>query len=442
MKLCGRGAVVNSRAYRRYVLFVMTVVFALNYMDRCLINLLVQPIKVDLKLSDTEVGFLTGIVFGLFYATLGIPIARWADRGNRAKLTAGAIGIWGATVMSCLLVRTFGQIIFARVAAGVGEAGCMPPTYSLIGDYFPAPSERTRAMSIYWLGGPVSALIAFSMGGWLSDMYGWRVTFFLFGVPGLLIAVLVWATVVDPRATVVAAGAAARKGQFIGLVRNLWRHRASRDLNISVVLLFTMGLGLNPWYAAFLIRSHAMSMTDVGIVLGLTFGVGGIGGVLLSARLAGRKFAGNDQKQLRWCSLVAGSMGPIFIIFLFAPNKYLAVSSIIPYMFAFYYLLGPIFSLMQRLVPDDVRATSMSVVMLLANLIGMGVGPQIVGVVSDVFRPLFGADSLRIGMLLMSFTSLWASFHLWRAGSTIREGLDELEMEMAKPQTHCESLRV
>src|SRR5215203_5688999 len=125
-----------GKPYKSYVLGILTLVYTLNYLDRGLIILLLQPIKDDLHLSDTQLGFLTGIAFGLFYATLGLPIARWADRGNRVTITSMAIGLWGLTVMACVFVTSFMQLVFARVAAAVGEAGCMPPTYSLLGDYF------------------------------------------------------------------------------------------------------------------------------------------------------------------------------------------------------------------------------------------------------------------------------------------------------------------
>src|SRR6266852_4948977 len=156
---------MGSNAYKRYVLGTLTLVYTLNFMDRGLIMLLLQPIKEDLHLSDTQLGFLTGIAFALFYATLGLPIARWADRGNRATITSVAIALWGVTVMLCLFVGNFVQLVFARVAAAVGESGCMPPTYSLVGDYFPTSAERTRAMSVYMLANPLSTLGSFVVGG-------------------------------------------------------------------------------------------------------------------------------------------------------------------------------------------------------------------------------------------------------------------------------------
>jgi MFS family permease len=166
-----------SDAYKRYVLGTLTLVYTLNYLDRGLIILLLQPIKEDLHISDTQLGFVTGIAFALFYATLGLPIARCADRGNRVTITSIAIGLWGGTVMLCLFVTNFVHLVFARIAAAIGESGCMPPTYSLVGDYFPAPAERTRAMATYWLASPVALLISLVAGGWLNERYGWRVTF-------------------------------------------------------------------------------------------------------------------------------------------------------------------------------------------------------------------------------------------------------------------------
>jgi len=155
------------------VLAVLTGLTTLNFLDRILFGLVLQPVKQDLHLSDTQLGFLTGIAFALFYATLAIPISRWADRGNRVTIATLAISLWGLTVMSCLFVTNFVQLLFARVAAAVGESGCVPPTYSLVGDYFPKPGERARALAIYNASNPIAVLIGFMAGGWLKH-YGWR----------------------------------------------------------------------------------------------------------------------------------------------------------------------------------------------------------------------------------------------------------------------------
>lgn len=236
-----------TKRYRGYVLGSLTVVCALNYLDRGLMILLLQPIKEDLHLSDTQLGFLTGIAFGLFYAVLGVPIARWADRGNRVNIASLAIALWGLTVMSCMFVVNFLQLAFARVAAAVGESGCMPPTYSLVGDYFPQPAARTRAMSVYMLASPLASLVSFMMGGVLNEKYGWRMTFFLLAIPAVLVALLLKSTVKEPRAQ---HGQTDLRGGnppgMVDILVNLWRQHSSRHLCIAIILLFTMGFGLGP----------------------------------------------------------------------------------------------------------------------------------------------------------------------------------------------------
>lgn len=413
---------VFTAAYKRYALTVMTVVYLFNLVDRGLMMLLLQPIKEDLNLSDTQLGLLTGIAFGLFYATMGVPLARWADRGNRATIASLAIGLWGLTVMACLLVTNYIQIVIARIAAAVGESGCKPPTYSLVGDYFPQPAERTRAMAIYLTGAPASALLSFVLGGWLNELYGWRMTFFLMGVPGLLLAVLVKLTIVDPRAQ---ANVDVTEPKPFPSMKNvlltLWRQPSCRHLSFALILLYTMSMGMAPWYAAFMIRSHGMGTAELGLWFGLIFGFGGMAGTLLGGLVASRWFAGDDRGQMRMTAVAVALQLPCYLAFLFLPHKHQALAAFAPLMMVFSFFLAPTYALMQRLVPDEMRATAMAVVMLLANLIGMGIGPQVVGIMSDALAPRFAADSLRYAMLAMSFVSLWGAYHFWKVGQVVGE---------------------
>jgi MFS family permease len=413
-----------SNAYRRYVLGTLTSVYALNYLDRGLIALLLQPIKEDLHLSDTQLGFLTGIAFGLFYATLGLPIARWADRGNRVTISSIAIGLWGGTVMVCLLVTNFAQLVLARIAAAVGEAGCMPPTYSLVGDYFAKPAERTRAISIYMLAAPISSLVSFMAGGWLNERLGWRSTFFVMGMPGLLVAVLVKMTVAEPRAQSSGTQALVRPSQHVlRLLSTLWHQRSARHLIIAITLLFTMGAGLGPWYAAFMIRSHGMGTAELGIWFGLIFGISGIAGILFGGYAASRWFGEDERGQMRLCAVMLAAVVPCFVVFLLVSDKKQALIALFALLAVGSFATGPIFALIQRLVVDEVRATTLAVVMLLANLIGMGVGPQVVGILSDFLKPSSGIDSLRYAMLATSFVALWAAYHVWRVAYTVADDL-------------------
>jgi predicted MFS family arabinose efflux permease len=415
----------TGSAYRSYVLAVLTVVYTLGLMDRGLISLLLQPIKEDLRLSDTELGFLTGIAFALFYATLGLPIARWADRSDRVTITSLAIGVWGVTVMACLFVSTFVQLLFARIAAAVGEAGCMPPTYSLVGDYFRTPVARARAMAVYMLANPFCNLASFIVGGYLNARYGWRMTFFIAGIPGLLLAAVVRLTIREPRLRAAASVRRSddRSPRMTEVLAHLWSQPSVRNLMIAIVLLFTMGLGLQPWYAAFLMRSHGMDTAAVGLWLGLIFGIGGIIGTLGGAYVATRWFGEDAQSQTRLSALMIGSLVIFFVPFLLLPGKYQALSAFVGMPIALFVFIGPTYALLQRLVPDEMRATTLSVSMLLANLIGMGIGPQVVGILSDLLHPSFGAESLRYAMLIMSFIAPASGFYFWCAARTVNRDL-------------------
>jgi predicted MFS family arabinose efflux permease len=428
-----------SEVYKRYVLGALTLVYALNYLDRGLMLLLLQPIKDDLHLSDTQLGLLTGLAFGLFYATLGLPMARWADRGNRPTITALAIAVWGATVMSCVFVANFIQLVLARVAAAIGEAGCMPATYSLLGDYFPAPPERARAMSIYWLASPLAALASFIFGGWLNDHYGWRTAFLVMGLPALPVALLVKATISEPRTRAVVSDPPNRPlPKMRDVLGVLWRQRSCRHLSIVIVLLFTMWQGLGPWFAAFMIRSHGMGTTALGVWLGLIFGIGGISGTLLGGIVASRWFANDERGQMRFSAWMTALLVPCIVVFLLVPRKEEALIALVPLIVVGNVFLGPSFALLQRLVADEMRATTLAVVMLFANLIGMGVGPQLVGILSDLLRSSLGSNSLRVAMLSMSLAALWAAFEFRLIGGTIREDLAASTEDLAASRHYRE----
>ena len=420
-----------SRAYKNYALAAMTAVYMLNLVDRGLMGLLLQSIKVDLALSDTQLGFVTGIAFGLFYAVLGVPIARWADRGNRVTITSLAIGLWGLTVMGTLLVANYVQLVLARIAAAIGEAGCKPPTYSLVGDYFPGAAERTRAMGIYWIGNPLSALVSLILGGWLNELYGWRMTFFIMGIPGLLLAIVIKLTIVEVR---VVKPSAEPLTPMRDVLPMLWRQRAYRHLIIALILLYLLGLGMATWYGAFMIRSHGMGTRELGVWLGLIFCFGGISGIYLGGFACSRWMGTDERAQMRWSAALIACTVPVSAAFLMLPDKHAALGSlfVLQVMMGFFY--APVYALMQRLVRDDIRATALAVVMLLANVIGMGIGPQIVGILSDMLRPQLGSDSLRYAMLSLSFVALVAAHQFWQVGATVKEDLDEADGLRANPQ--------
>ncbi|GFE91910.1 spinster family MFS transporter [Steroidobacter agaridevorans] len=418
---------MTSNAYRRYVLGALAVTFAFVWLDRSLIMLLLQPIKEDLRVSDAQLGFVSGIAFALFYATVGLPISRWADTGNRVSITSIAIATWGVTVSMCLFVGNFFHLVVARVFAAVGEAGCMPPTYSLLGDYFPKPAERARAMSVYWIAAPIAPVLGFIAGGYVAERYGWRMTFLLAGLLALLVAIVFRMTVRDPRMNASSLQAPPQQPRrFVDVGRALWNRASSRHLTIGMILFFTMAQGMNPWYAAFMMRSHGMSTSELGVWLGMIFAIGGVAGTWLGGYVVARWYADNERGQIRLISIMVASLAPWFILFLLLPRKEHTLAVLFPLIVAFNFFNGPIFAMLQRLVADEMRARALAVVMMLANLIGMGIGPQLIGIFSDLLMPRLGPDSLRYAMLGTSLITLWAAHQFWQVSHTVKSDLSDV----------------
>jgi predicted MFS family arabinose efflux permease len=283
-------------------------------------------------------------------------------------------------------------------------------------------------MTIYMVASPLPALVSFVLGGWLNTLYGWRMTFFIMGIPGLLIAVLVKLTIAEPRLDRRHSYESSRPlPRVLDVLTTLWHQRSLRHLGIGIVVLFTLMWGLWPWYAAFMVRSHGMSIVQLGIWLGLISGGGGIAGILLGGFIADRCFPNDERSQMRVNAVVIASLTLWFTLFLLLPQKHYALIALVPLVVVFNFWFGPTFALMQRLVADEMRATALALVMLVGNLVGMGIGPQIVGLLSDLLNPSLGNDALRYAMLIMSFLALWVSYHFWRASASLSDDLEAVQ---------------
>lgn len=413
-----------SVSHRSYVLIVLTSAYTLSLLDRGLVMLLLQSMKVDLQLTDSQLGFVTGIAFSLLYATLGLPIARWADRGNRVSIICAALVVGSLAVMSILFVTNFIQLILARMAAAVGEAGTKPPAYSLLGDYFEEPNERTHTMAIYFTGSALASLISFVLGGWLNEQYGWRLVFLLLAIPQLAVALLIRLTVAEPRRMLPAENDNPDLPSWKCVLRTMWRQPAMRNIIVALVLLQVMGSGLGPWYAAFMIRVHKIGTAELGVWLGLIFGFAGLAGLLFGSWAATKWFSGNERALMRLSAATTAALVPCFVAFLFLPGRYWALVALIPMITVFYCYVGPTYALMQRLAPSRMRATTLALVLLIANIVGGGVGPQIVGFLSDLLSNVAGEASLRWAMLSMTLVTLGSAWHFLKASRTITHDLD------------------
>jgi MFS family permease len=414
--------------YRHYLLALLTGLLAFNALDRVALGIVLQAIKIDLNLTDTQLGLLTGIAFAIFYATMGVPIARWADRGNRVTIISLTAALWSAGVALCATASSFLQLLLIRTGVAVGEAGCIPPAHSLIADYFDR-SERPRAVARYMLGVPLALTAGYFSAGFLNELYGWRMTFVILGLPGLALAALARLTLKEPRQLQSArVGQAAQTSQrlqemeprpsFREVVRALWSNIAFRHLMICFSVWNFFGYGILQWAPAFFIRSYALHTSELGMWFALIYGVGGGLGVYLGGEWATRFAAGNEPRQLRMCA-AAFVVFPLFKAYAFlAPDHYLALLGLAMASLGTI-AQGPMLASMQTLVASRMRAMSIALVYLCSNLIGMGLGPLAVGALSDTLQPWLGGESLRYALVALCPGYFWAAWHLWRASATV-----------------------
>jgi len=409
--------------YKWYALGVLTLVYTSSHVDRQIMAILLEPIKADLGANDTQMGFLVGLTFALFYATLGMPIAMLADRANRRNIVTASVVIWSGMTALCGYAGTFMQLALARIGVGVGEAGSSPPSHSLISDMFPVATRGT-AMGIFALGVNFGLLIAYLGGGLLSENFGWRATFVMVGLPGLLIAALLYFTTIEPVRGAMEAKAPARSGDapaFLAVWRHLWTVSSTRHLTIGAALAGFTGYGFTLWMPTFLMRSHGLSPTEVGLVLALMTGIVGGLGTFTAGRMAD-VLARRDERWRAWLvgAAKAGYV-PFLVAFFMVDDLTLAlVLYVVPAFFGGFYL-APTFALIQNLVSVRMRALASSIVLFILNIIGMGFGPQLVGILSDLFAPAYGQESLRMALLVLAFLNLWCGYHYYRAGKTLRE---------------------
>lgn len=415
--------IATRPGYKWYALGVLTLVYTSSHVDRQIMSIVLEPIKLELGASDTQMGFLAGLTFAIFYATLGMPIAMLADRKNRRNIVTAATAIWSVMTVACGYAASFVQLALARIGVGVGEAGSSPPSHSLISDLFPVETRGT-AMGIFALGVNFGLLIAYLGGGWLTEEFGWRAAFIWVGLPGLAIAALLYFTTIEPER---GATDPARKAlgddapPFLEVWKHMWRVAAIRHGTIGAALGGFIGYGFVLWMPTFLIRSHGLSPSEVGLALALLTGIVGGLGTFTAGRLADT-LAKRDERWRVWV-VAAGKAGyvPFLAAVFLVDNLWVALGLyVVPAFFGGFYL-APTFALIQSLVSMRMRALASSIMLFILNIIGLGFGPQLVGFMSDLFAPAYGQESLRMSLFVLSFLNLWCAYHYFLAGKTLRE---------------------
>ena len=411
-----------STAY--YALGLLTLVYAFNFIDRQLLAILQESIKADLDLSDSQLGILTGFAFAVFYVTAGIPIARWADHGNRRNIVAGSLFIWSFMTALSGMVQTYGQLVLARIGVGIGEAGGSPPSHSIISDIFP-PERRASALGFYSTGVSFGILFGFLFGGWLNEFFGWRTAFLIVGIPGVLLAGILMLTLREPARGLAEQRSASNEPVPLKKVLSvLWGSRSFRHLSLGASLNAFSGYSISSWSASFFIRSHDMSTGELGTWLALIIGLCGAIGVFFGGVLADRMSA-KDKRWYMWLPAIVGFIAVPFMVAVYlVDNPYYAlILMVIPGLLHQVYL-GSTIATTHNLVGLRMRATSSAILFFIINMIGLGLGPFLIGFLSDQLTPTFGADSLRMAMLyLLPAVMFWSACHFYLGSRHLRADL-------------------
>ena len=413
----------------RLLLWILLVVYIFNFIDRQIVNILAEPIRNELGLSDTQIGLMTGLAFALFYTVLGIPIARYADRPttSRPLIIAIALATWSVMTALCGFAQNFWQLLLARIGVGVGEAGCTPAAHSLISDSVPK-EKRSSALAFYALGIPIGTLLGMMIGGVLNDLLGWRLAFFAVGLPGVALAGFVLVFLRDPRrhGGVIQPTMGATP-PLVGkeILKAIFSSRALVLLLIAGSCASFLAYGKTTWATIFFQRTHGLTPGEVGFYFGVVNGAAGILGTWLGGWLADR-FGGTNRRHVLtapavgmmiaapaafWAYSVADWRAALFL--LFVPTL----------LNSLYY--GPTYSSVQGLVPREARAMASAVMLFCQNLIGLGLGPLLFGMMSDAIRPEFGENSVQVVLYVAAFLGLLPAFFFWRCSLRLNAELDQ-----------------
>lgn len=431
-----RASAPRPLAFPRYAIALLFVIYTLNFLDRQIINILAEPIKHDLGLADWQLGAMTGLAFALFYTTLGLPIARLADRHHRGKIIAVSLFIWSGFTALCGLAGNFAQLLFFRIGVGMGEAGCSPAAQSLISD-ITAKEQRARALSLYAMGIPIGSLLGMIIGGVAVDIWGWRHALMFVGAPGVVVALLALFTLRDPRMDKRrSARAGAMSGGEVPSLREAARELASKPsfwwISVGTALTSFVGYGHQTFFASFFLRNHNAELAAfadtlglgvtglLGISLGLVLGIGGSLGTYIGG-VATDRFIRRGPEVYAYVPAIGAALAiPFFIIaFLLPSGLWAMLLLLVPTIFKNMWY-GPVFSSIQSVVHQRSRATATAVFLFILNALGLGLGPISIGFVSDMLSKSLGeAEGLRWAMIMLTLFSLLAVACFWQARKSI-----------------------
>ena len=411
-----------KNGYRHYVLAVLLSGYVLNAFDRSVLNLLLEPIRQEFGLSDTQLGLLSGVAFALFYSTVAIPVATLADRWSRRNVLALSVLVWTVMTALCGVAGSFAALLLARIGVAVGEAGCNPPSHSLLADYFPA-QQRATALGIYALGAPLGAMLTGLVGGWGSEHLGWRGTMLLAGAPGLLLVPLLFLTVAEPQRPAPRPRTQEPSTGMHAALSYLWSRPTYRHLCLAAALHSFAMYGASSFNPAYLTRSHGWTGSDIGQLVALT-GLAGLAGTFLRGFVSDR--LGAVRNEPRWQLWIPGiatfALIPVQMVSYLGSGSAMAIALLLSSLLSLVFF-GPSYATAQALAQPGMRAMAAAMLLFSKALIGMGLGPLVVGMLSDQLAPVAGTDSLRYGLLLVPLFNLWAAWHFLLAARHLHRDL-------------------
>jgi MFS family permease len=414
-----------------YALGMLIVVALFNYIDRQSLAILQIPIKRELGLSDTQLGALTGLSFALLYSTLALPIARMADRASRKWIIGLALAVWSLMTGASGLATGFVLLVVCRMGVALGEAGLVPATHALIADYFPR-ERRATAIAIWTLSIPIGTMLGFSASGWLNDAVGWRRTFFVLGVVGLCLAPLVLLTIREPRRGATdGSEAAGPVPPFREAVRTLWRLRAFRHATWAAALLAYAYHAMMNWNAPFLSRTFGLSMSWIAGYMALTGGIGGAIGTYLAGALSDRLGRRDPRWYMRVPALAAAATAPLILLQYLTRDVRISLAAGVATVILVNTYFPPLIATAQSLVGANLRAFTSSVLVLVVNIVGLGLGPLMTGAISDRLAADHGiaGDSLRYAIAAAAPFALWSAWHFSCAARHLRHELPAMRAE-------------
>ncbi|MCA6103772.1 spinster family MFS transporter [Bradyrhizobium australafricanum] len=410
-------AAAAPSAHRYYVLALLTIIYALNFLDRTIFNVLIEPIKKEFTLSDTTMGLLAGFGFVLFYSLLGIPIARMADRLNRRNIVAVAFAFWSAMTYLCGLASSVTTLALARVGVGIGESAGTPASQSMIADLFDK-NERPRALGIYAIGTYLGVFLGYFIGGYVNQHYGWRMAFFTAGLPGIALAAVLWLTITEPKR---GAMAESFKAEPIGPTL---RFLVSQPSFVIVLVGFCLTTYTNyataVWIPPFLARIHHLTSAEIGTYAGTFKGLAGMAGTLIGGLVVAQIGRRDDRWKLWAPAIMSGLAGPVFALSMLTQSFTLMVATLALTSFMVGFHLGPIFAIAQTVAKPSMRALASAIVLLTATCFGQGVGPLAVGMINDALKGTYGVDAVRYSLLSAALTTTLGALLFVLAARAIR----------------------